>query len=67
MYVPAIMSAFADAAHADELEQYVREHSPKGMTKAKESSESMRLASAIRERELPGIDNWVAARSQPVQ
>jgi len=66
-YVPAIMSAFGDAAHADELERYVREHSPKGMTKAKESAEGMRLASAIRDRELPGLDRWVAAKSQPVQ
>ena len=34
-YVPAIMSAFNDAAHADELEQYVRDNAPKGMTKPK--------------------------------
>jgi aminopeptidase N len=67
IYVPAIMSAFQDAAHADELEQYVREHSPKGMTKAMEFAEGMRLASGIRERELPGIDTWVEARSQAVQ
>jgi aminopeptidase N len=67
IYVPVIMSGFADAAHADELEQYVRENSPKGMTKAKEFAESMRLASAIRERELPGIDSWVTAKTQPVQ
>jgi len=67
IYVPAIVSGFNDAAHADELEQYVRENSPKGMTKAKESAESMRLASVIRERELAGIDSWVAAKSQPVQ
>jgi len=62
MYVPAIMSAFGDAAHADELEQYVREHSPQGMTKAVEAAEGMRLASAIRQRELPGIDSWVTAK-----
>jgi hypothetical protein len=43
----------------------VREHSPKGMTKATEFAEGMRLASAIRDRELPGIDSWVAAKSQP--
>jgi hypothetical protein len=67
IYVPAIMSAFNDAAHADELEQCVRENAPKGMTKAKESAESMRLASAIRQRELPGIDSWVAAKTQSVQ
>jgi aminopeptidase N len=67
IYVPAIMSGFSDAAHADELEQYVRENWPKGMTKAKEFAEGMRLASAIRDRELPGIDSWVAAKSQPVQ
>jgi aminopeptidase N len=66
-YVPDIMSAFGDAAHADELERYVRENVPKGMTKAKESAASMRLASAVRERELPGIDSWVAAKSHPVQ
>jgi aminopeptidase N len=66
-YVPGIISGFDDAAHADELEQYVRENQPKGMTKAKEVAEGMRLASAIRERELPGIDTWVAAKNQMVQ
>lgn len=67
MYVPEIMSAYSDAAHADELERYVRENMPKAQTKAKETAEGMRLASVIRERELPGIDSWVAAKSQPVQ
>jgi aminopeptidase N len=55
------------AKSTEELEQYVRETSPKGMTKATEVAESMRLASAIRQRELPGIDNWVAAKTQLVQ
>ncbi len=63
VYVPAILSAFSDAARADELEQYVREKiGPKGATKAKESAEAMRLRAAIKERELPGIDRWVTAQ-----
>jgi hypothetical protein len=47
-YVPAIMNAFSDTAHADELDQYVRENLAKGCTKAKESAKGMRLASAIK-------------------
>jgi hypothetical protein len=59
------MSAFSDAGRADELEQYVREKiGPKGATKAKETAEAMRLRAAIKQRELPGIDRWVAAQSR---
>jgi aminopeptidase N len=67
LYVPMIMSGFDDAAHADELEHYVRKNLPKAMTKAKESAENMRLSSAIRERELSGIDSWIASKNQAVQ
>ena len=40
--------------------------SPKGATKAKESAESMRLRAALKQRELPGIDHWVSARSTTI-
>ncbi len=67
MYVPSIMSAFSDADRADELEKYVNEKvSPKGATKARESAESMRLRAALKQRELPGIDHWVSARSPTI-
>jgi hypothetical protein len=67
LFVPTVMSGFDDAAHADELERWVRENLPKAMTKAKESAEDMRLTSAIRERELAGIDKWVESKNQAVQ
>ncbi len=66
-YVPGILSAFNDATHADELEQYVRENMPNALTKAKEAAEGIRLAAAVAQRELPGIDKWVAAQRHPVQ
>jgi aminopeptidase N len=65
-YVPSIMSGFNDAARADELETFVREKvSPKGATKAREAAEAIRLKSALKERELPGIDRWAASHERP--
>jgi aminopeptidase N len=65
-YVPAILSGFSDAERADELEKYVREKvSPAGATKAKETAEAIRLNAAIKRRELPEIDRWVAAQRRP--
>ena len=62
-YVPGIMGAFSDAARADELEAYVKENiGPDGMAKARETAEAIRLKADIKERELPVIDKWIAAR-----
>jgi len=61
------MSSFSDADRADELEKYVNEKvSPKGATKAREIAESIRLRAALKQRELPGIDHWVSARSSTI-
>ena len=58
------MSAFSDSARADELEKYVHEKlGPQGATKAKEAADSMRLRAALKTRELPIIDRWIAGQS----
>jgi aminopeptidase N len=60
-YVPGIMGSFSDAARADELEAYVKANvGESAMTKARETAEGIRLKAALRERELPVIDKWVA-------
>jgi aminopeptidase N len=67
LYVPSILGAFSDAARADELEKYVAEKvSAKGATKAKETAESMRLRAALKQREIPAVDQWVAAHSSKI-
>jgi hypothetical protein len=63
-YVPGIMGSFSDAARADELEAYVKDNiGEDGMTKARETAEGIRLKAALKERELPVIDQWVAERT----
>jgi hypothetical protein len=62
-YVPGIMGSFSDAARADELEAYVKENVGEGaVTKARETAEAIRLRAALKERELPVIDQWIAAQ-----
>ncbi len=62
-YVPGIMSSFSDASRADELEAYVKDNIGEGgMAKARETAEAIRLKAALKERELPLIDKWVAAQ-----
>jgi hypothetical protein len=62
-YVPSILAGFSDANRADELEAYVKANvSVDALTKAKETAERIRLKAALKQRELPVIDQWVAAR-----
>ena len=62
-YLPAIMSPFSDAARADELEAYVKENMGEdARAKAQEAAEGIRFKAGWKERELPGIDRWVATQ-----
>ena len=62
-YVPYVMSSFSDAARADELETYVRKNvSEDAMIKAREGAEAIRFKAALKQRELPVIDQWVAVQ-----
>ncbi len=61
-YVPSILSSFCDAARADELETFMKTNAPAdAQEKVKETAESIRLKAALKQRELPGIDRWIAA------
>jgi aminopeptidase N len=61
-YVPGIMGAYCDAARADELERYVTENvSEDALPKAKETAAGIRLKASVKQRELPGIDKWIAS------
>ncbi|HXD01260.1 MAG TPA: M1 family metallopeptidase, partial [Verrucomicrobiae bacterium] len=63
-YVPGIMGSFSDAARADELEAYVKDNlGEDAMTKARETAAAIRLKAALKERELPVIDKWVAEQA----
>jgi aminopeptidase N len=63
-YVPGIMGSFSDAARADELVAYVKANVGEGaVTKARETAEGIRLKAELKQRELPVIDQWVAARA----
>ncbi len=63
-YVPGIMGSFSDAARADELEAYVKDKiGEDAMAKARETAAGIRLKAALKERELPVIDKWVADRA----
>ncbi|MDB6017722.1 MAG: Aminopeptidase [Pedosphaera sp.] len=62
-YVPSILGSFCDSARADELEVYVRAHvSEAALVKARETAAGIRLKAALKQRELPAIDQWIAAR-----
>jgi aminopeptidase N len=64
-YVASILGAFSDEVHADELVQYVREHiSEDAVPKARETAAAIRLKAALKQRELPSVDKWVARRAQ---
>ncbi|HWA10611.1 MAG TPA: M1 family metallopeptidase [Opitutaceae bacterium] len=65
-YIPGIMASFTDARRADELEAYVRQHSPPdALAEAAKTADLIRLAAAVKRRELPGIEAWVTAHAQP--
>jgi aminopeptidase N len=62
-YAPSIMGAFCDAARADELEAYMKTNAAEdAQAKARETAEDIRLKASLKQRELPAIDQWVAAR-----
>jgi aminopeptidase N len=61
LYVPSILSPFSDSARADELEAYVQANiSEDAVVKAKERAEGIRLKATLKQRELAGIDEWMA-------
>jgi aminopeptidase N len=63
-YLPAIMGPFSDAARADELETYVKENlGEDALAKAREAAEGIRFKAGWKERELPGIDRWIATQT----
>lgn len=62
-YLPSLLNTFSDTTHAEELETYVKANvSEDALAKAKEAAESIRFKAALKQRELPGVDRWVAAR-----
>ncbi|MSU63384.1 MAG: M1 family peptidase [Pedosphaera sp.] len=62
-YVPSIMSAFSDAARADELEDYTRKNlPPEALKKAEEIADGIRFRYTFKQREMQMIDKWVRNR-----
>jgi aminopeptidase N len=62
-YLPSLLNTFSDAPHAEELETYVKANvSEDALPKAKEAAESIRFKAALKQRALPEVDRWVAAR-----
>ncbi len=64
LYIPSVMRAFSEERRARELETYVRENvSEDAVIKAREAAATIRLKAALAQREVPVIDEWVAAHS----
>ncbi len=62
-YAPTIASAFNDAARADELEAYAKQHlPPDAFADAAKTADLIRHRAAVKKRELPAIDAWVKER-----
>ena len=62
-YVPQIIAAFSDAARADELEAFVKANvAEDALDKARQMGEEIRFKAALKQRELPVIDHWIAAQ-----
>jgi aminopeptidase N len=62
-YLPTIAQNFTDAARADELEAFVREHlSADFLPEMAKGADVIRLYAAVKQRELPAIDAWVKER-----
>jgi aminopeptidase N len=63
IYLPGITNSFTDAARADELEEFVRDHLPAdAVPEAAKSADLIRLLAVVKKRELPAIDAWVKTR-----
>ena len=59
-YLPHIMGSFTDAPRADELEEYVRKHSPPdAFAEAAKTADLIRHLADVKKRALPAIDAWV--------
>ena len=68
-YVPSILGCFTDAARTDELLAYVKQNFPAdAQDRAEEAATVIRFNAASKQRELPALDPWIAARlAQPPQ
>jgi aminopeptidase N len=67
-YVPSILAAFSDAARAAELEAFVQLNPANdAQIRAREAAEQIRFKAALKERELPAIATWLAARKPGVE
>jgi aminopeptidase N len=63
-YVPYLMTAFSDAARAEELEAFSKEHLSKDAGKeVAKAAEKIRFQARLKARELPRIDEWLRHRS----
>ncbi len=67
-YVPSILAAFSDAFRAAELEAFVQLNPANdAQIRAREAAEKIRFKAALKERELPAIAAWLAARKRRVE
>ena len=63
-YAPNLMTSFSDAARADELETFSREHLTKDADKeVAKAAAKIRFQAKLKARELPRIDAWLRKRS----
>jgi hypothetical protein len=63
-YVPYLMSAFSDAARAEELEAFSKEHLSQDADKeVAKAAEKIRFQARLKARELPRIEAWLRKRS----
>jgi aminopeptidase N len=62
-YAPNLMTAFSDAARADELEVFSREHLSKDADKeVAKAAAKIRFQAKLKARELPRIESWLHGR-----
>jgi hypothetical protein len=64
-YIPSILGSCSDAARADELKAFVATNvSEDASAKADETAEDILFKAALKQRELPQIDQWVEAAAR---
>lgn len=62
-YVPGLLEMFSEAARADELEAYGKRNLPaEAQPEVAKAAESIRFKAALKQRELPKIDQFVRRR-----
>ncbi len=62
-YAPSIVASFSDNARAAELEAFVSDQAGEdALVKAREAAEEIRFKAMLKQRELPGIDRWMAGQ-----